>query len=218
MNKYIEKFKKLINEDDEDIMWFFNRLNEEPPLKILEVGAWDEDLAHMLTEAGYDVIAIDLHPYDRAYKLNHKHIVGNFNTMNFDNEFDVVISTSTIEHFGLNVYGENIIDNEYDLLAVKNIWKALKLNGMFYVTVPFGFKFYISMNNWKIYNINELKRRIIQNFKIEIKDYFMSGNASYDNKHYNKGQYLTEAEALSYYSDVPHLTVGLKLRKEFQQD
>lgn len=199
--------------NDQDVLWFFNTLTERPPGRVLEVGAHDESIAYVLAEAGFDVVGVDLREYDRFHGLHpgQRHIVGDFNQMRFKEEFDVVVSTSAIEHFGLNTYREGIEEDDYDVKAVGNVWTALKPSGVFYATVPFGSTFHVQKPDWRIYDSVALRARIIQDFTVEAKDYFASAPAG----RYQLGDTLTEREAMEY-DDLrhPHITVGLKLRKK----
>jgi len=201
-----------ICQNDEDVLWFFNTFTERPPGRVLEVGAHDESIAYVLAELGFDVVGVDLREYDRFHGLHarQRHVVGDFNQMSFKEEFDVAVSTSAIEHFGLNTYREGIFNDDYDVDAVGNVWTALKPDGLFYVTVPFGSTFHVQKPDWRIYDSVSLRARIIQDFTVEAKDYFASAPAG----RYQLGDDLTEREAMEY-GDLrhPHITVGLKLRK-----
>jgi len=198
--------------NDQDVLWFFNVFTERPPGRVLEVGAHDESIAYVLAEAGFDVVGVDLREYDRPHGLHfrQRHLVGDFNQMHFQDEFDAIVSTSAIEHFGLNTYGERIYDDDYDVKAVGKIWTAVKPTGVFYVTVPFGSTFQVQKPDWRIYDSAALRARIIQGFTVEARDYFASAPAG----RYQQGDNLTERDAMEY-ADTrhPHITVGLKMRK-----
>jgi len=65
-----------------------------------------------------------------------------------DNYFDRVISISVIEH----------INDEGDSLAIKEIWRVLKTNGLFSFTVPAKKEFETEYRNKDEYNLNPEKK------------------------------------------------------------
>lgn len=196
-------------ENRREIKWFFNNFDEKPPCKILEVGAANEDILFVLSRIGYKCAGVDLNCYNRPFHLNYEYFNVDFNQMvSLIEKFDVAISISTLEHFGLS----NNIEN-YDALAVQNIWNALKPNGVFYVTVPFGKNhtvFHPTNPMWRFYNSESLKNRIIQKFEVLLQRYLIVEPF----KQFCVGREITEAEA-STFTDYanPAVFAALKLRK-----
>jgi SAM-dependent methyltransferase len=206
--------KGFVREDDEDVKWFFRNLTEPPPLRVLEVGANQESVSWILSNLGYDIVGVDLFPYTGTHPYKHRHIIGDFCELEFEDKFDIVVSTSAIEHFGINVYKEGHKGDDYDAVAVGKVWAILNPNGVFYVTVPFGSKYMVENENWRVYDSEQLKQRIIQQFTVDRMDFFMSADESASQLGFlPRGTVLTKAEAITYDGPQPHLTVGLKLRK-----
>lgn len=68
-------------------------------------------------------------------------------TENFCSEtFDVGICVSVLEHIGLTEYG-NTLNPSGDIIALKNMFKTIKTDGVLYVTVPSSEKDYM-VNSW----------------------------------------------------------------------
>ena len=210
-----EKEIAVIIGRDEDVKWFFKNLTEKPPQKVMELGAWDEDISYILSELGFDVTGVDLHEYDRKVELNHKHVIGDFCTMDYKEEFDIVVSTSAIEHFGLRTYSEKVKNEQYDSVALRKIWEALKDDGVAYITVPYGKKFVTMSPDWRVYNNRKLLSRLLPGFEVEKKEFFMSGDGSDSEGNPLPWGSTVSLKVANKYdgSTVPHLTVGLKLRK-----
>ena len=199
-------------ENRREIKWFFNNFDEKTPCNVLEVGSANEDILFVLSRLGYKCDGVDLQCYNRPFHLNYNHFMADFNLMAslFANFFDVVVSISTLEHFGLS----NNIEN-YDVLAVQNIWNSLKPSGVFYVTVPFGKDYRLAYANpscpvWRVYNSESLKNRVIQKFEILLQSFIVVEPF----KQFCVGREITEAEA-STFTDYanPAIMVGLKMRK-----
>lgn len=63
----------------------------------------------------------------------------NVDVMDFDKQYDVIISISTVEHIGQNAYGESSSgDREAPLQAIVKIYNLLHPGGKALLTVPFG--------------------------------------------------------------------------------
>lgn len=106
-------------------------------MKILDVGCRYSLLPIQLASMGHDVWGIDLHNYRRKHP-NFIFKKGNILRSHFKNDFfDVVVSLSTIEHIGLEFYGERSNING-DRQAIEQIHRILKPGGVFLLTLPFG--------------------------------------------------------------------------------
>src|SRR6185369_5655047 len=112
-------------------------------------------------------------------------------------KFDVAISISAIEHFGLNCYKENdsCPNFVYDSIAMYNIWRLLKPNGVVYLTVPFGAVFVEFVPHWRVYDEEKLKRQIIQNFIVEKEIYLFTADARLHDQKFHRGQQLSKEQA-----------------------
>lgn len=87
-----------------------------------------------------EIVNVDLYPYKNV------DIVGNVNDLPFyNNTCDVVILDSVLEHLG---------DPE---LAIKEIFRILKNNGLFIITVPFMYPYHSSPDDFKRWTIDGIK-------------------------------------------------------------
>lgn len=79
--------------------------------------------------------------------------------------FDSISSLHAIEHFGLGRYGDSINYNGH-ILAIKNIGKMLKKNGIFYFSVPIG-KQRVEFNAHRVFSIKYLLNLFKDEFILE---------------------------------------------------
>lgn len=158
---------------DADTLLFLQHFVASPGATVLEIGANEEPSADILTDNGYKVTAVDLRPAEIC--TQHKRIVGDFLTTEFDEKFDCCFSTSAIEHFGLDVYGSKV-DSTYDKQAATKMYHLLKPGGRCWITVPYGRDYEVA-RDWRVYNQRTLHTRIIQAFVVEKKIFFKSADA-----------------------------------------
>lgn len=131
-------------------------------IKVLDVGSTESLLIYELLHRGYKVQGIDQRLYQER----------NLYTMQFnilDNDlikclplYDYIIAISTIEHIGLGAYGDKKIKNG-DRLAVENIYKMLKFNGYFIITLP---NKYLGTDTGRGYSYQDFEKLIKRLFKI----------------------------------------------------
>jgi SAM-dependent methyltransferase len=161
---------------DADVEYFGRHFAERNHARILEVGCNEEPVAEVLQWFGYEVTGVDARPYWLPTP-HFKFIQADFNSLNFglnfEDHFDAVVATSTIEHFGLGAYGESK-DKDGDVLAMRKIREALRPGGRAYVTVPVGV-WEVNWQGWRVYDEPRLKARIIQDFTVEKEVFFCSG-------------------------------------------
>lgn len=122
-------------------------------IRVLDVGCAGSMFPLLLQALDFDTYGIDI----REYSLpTFNFVQGDISKTNFkDYFFDTVVAVSTIEHIGLSGrYGikENV---EADIKAVEEIYRILRPNGVFLMTVPFG-EFYQIEKHHRIYNIESL--------------------------------------------------------------
>lgn len=200
---------------DADVEYFAKHFNEPSDSQILEVGANDEPIANILSLVGHDVVGVDLRDYNESLRgglpLNFHFLKGDFNDMDFNGEFDAVVSTSTIEHLGLEDYGATRYpEDNGDILAMQNIWKVLRDGGHAYITVPVGFPY--TGGNWRVYSKRLLKERVIGDFTVMQQIFFASGGFTLNNIHYDTGDLLDEKTAFNQHG--PETTTLLILEKK----
>lgn len=182
--------------------------------RVLEVGCHDEHLCRILADNGYDMYGIDLRADDGGqFPLNFTRIQGDFVQFPFAPEaFDMVVSTSALEHFGLGTYGEAFTDPEYDRKAASRIHEVLKPGGVFHCTVPYWtHDFLVSGGDFRLYDQKGLTERIIGEFEVEEQQLFKSAGYACPDDGGNPP--LVKEEDTRALGPDPHLGVFLKLRK-----
>ena len=137
-------------------------------LAVLDVGCNESLLIYELWVRGYEAFGLDQRDYHEKTKIPFiKHDITNpdINPV-FNNFFYYIISLSAVEHIGLGAYGDTKIPNG-DRVALENIYKLLRADGYFIITVP--------MKHWdgptgRGYNIFEFKKLIKGLFDIFLID------------------------------------------------
>jgi ubiquinone/menaquinone biosynthesis C-methylase UbiE len=75
-----------------------------------------------------------------------------------DNFFDAIIVISTIEHIGMPAYGQEVIEEDGDLKAMKEIQRIVKPGGYIFLTTPFRGKELIIEPGERQYSAQRLKQ------------------------------------------------------------
>jgi SAM-dependent methyltransferase len=108
------------------------------PARILDVGGSESTVGLSLASLGHDVTVVD----PRTCRLEHPRLTvvqGRLEDLPADVEpFDVAVSLSAIEHFGLEHYGTLRGDERADLQAIAHIRRRLRPGGTLVLTVPIG--------------------------------------------------------------------------------
>jgi len=137
--------------------------------KILDVGCVESQLPIELASIGHSVYGIDI----RDYPFTHPNFVfgkGDIRKTNFENEFfDYVISLSTIEHIGLDIYGSDF-DEHGDSKSVEEIHRILNVGGKFILTIPMG-KSSIIKNLERIYDYQSVVK-LLNGFEIVKEEFY----------------------------------------------
>jgi cyclopropane fatty-acyl-phospholipid synthase-like methyltransferase len=98
--KILENIRNEYTTLDPEADLFFLEFDEQIGSKILEIGSQHVPIASMLSKCGFEVTGVDLRESDQ--ELNYSHIKADFCQLSFPySSFDVAVSVSTIEHFGL---------------------------------------------------------------------------------------------------------------------
>lgn len=144
--------------------------------KILDIGCYYSNFPISLASMGFSVTGVDLMDYELTHP-NFKFIKGDMVSVALPkNSYDLVTCISTLEHIGLDVYG-----NENDLTADKKVMQRvhsiLKKNGRFILTVPFG-KEYINPS-FRSYNSAGIKALFEPAFKIQKLEYYYSKDSKW---------------------------------------
>lgn len=130
--------------------------------KILDIGCRYSLLPIQLASLGHKTFGIDINEYHRKHK-NFSFTLGDVRESPYKNSFfDYVISLSTIEHIGLNYYGDKK-GGDGDAATVNEIYRILRPGGKFLMTAPFG---KVKDSSW--YRVYSKKRinNLFKQFKI----------------------------------------------------
>ncbi len=215
------RWMQFIDKQDVDFVLFRDHFKAHPNAKILVVGAHDEPSAGILSHMGFDVYGIDLREHDKRLSLcNYKHIIGDFCDMpsSFVREhtgtFDVVVALSCIEHFGMNTYKEGKAHPYYDIIGMRKVWDYLKVGGIAYLTVPIGGAYYECWPNWRVYDHDALKSRLIQDFETMFIQSASAGKwVEKDNRVSKFEDVKATEEEKKHQTPSPHVSTLLVLKK-----
>ncbi len=112
--------------------------------KILDVGPGSSRLPRFLAKAGARVTMLDMDmPLEETTvkkSKNLKFVLGDMTKMSFkDNKFDIVVCISAIEHVDMKKHGyyKKSDYKKRAILAVKEMTRVLKPNGLLYLTTDF---------------------------------------------------------------------------------
>lgn len=107
-----------------------------PHASVLEIGSAEDDWITPMIAARPDlrITGIDWRATQRPADLM---VQGDVLTYDFPAaSFDAIVAVSTLEHIGLNSYGDPL-DPDGDTKAVQRAWTWLKPGGFFYFDVPY---------------------------------------------------------------------------------
>lgn len=107
-------------------------------LKLLDIGGANSLLAYELHRRGYDVSILDQLPYQEKLRPYIAYYQENIFNHCISKKFDVITLVSTIEHFGLNEYGDGKVDNAQDK-ALQVCYDLLKEGGIILLTIPLSY-------------------------------------------------------------------------------
>ncbi len=164
-----KEYERVINERIVEIPFVFQNLDLKKGSNIVEVGCNTSKLSIELASLGYNVTGFDLNDYSLSHP-NFQFIKENFLNNTFKDEtFDAAISISVIEHCGLGAYNESEFSNG-DHQVVDEIYRVLKKDGKFIITVPFGIKDV----DYKQRSYDEKSLGgLLKKFKIENEEFYM---------------------------------------------
>jgi SAM-dependent methyltransferase len=106
---------------------------------VLDFGCVESKIAVHLANLGYSVTAVDLRDWRlRSMHPNIRYIQGNIFCTPLGGPYDLVVALSTVEHVGLEAYGESGFRPEGDKEVMAILRGVLKEGGLMYLTVPYG--------------------------------------------------------------------------------
>ena len=201
---------------DPDALAVLRHWDEKPGSLVLEVGANDNHTANVLAANGHQVLGVDLrrHTFGDKAMINYPRILMDFvqsRIVFHEGQFDAVVSTSAIEHFGMRTYAEATVeDDDYDCKAMDAVYDILRPGGTCYITVPYGREFIVNKPHWRVYDALTLQERIVRKFGgVQLKEFFASGPVL----GWHDGEILSQDFAGSWSGEPPHVAVLLKMRK-----
>jgi len=134
------KQQNLIGDRDIEWSWVAARIPSGNG-KALDFGPGLSHLPLIAAQRGFDVVAVDLDCVPRPYHHPRlKFIENDILSVSFpDASFDLVISSSTVEHVGLaGRYGVSISRPDGDLEAMARLRQFMKADALMLMTIPVG--------------------------------------------------------------------------------
>lgn len=176
----------------------------------VSVGCNDDPFANAFALLGAVCFGYDLRAYNdtnypvlREEPLYH-HLQQDWLTSAIPvSRFDIAVSLSAVEHFGLSEFGGEQHD-EGDRIAMEVMYNVLKPGGYALITVPYGSTWH-ECPHWRRYREEDLRRRIIGRFEEVERAYWWTSIAV--------NEPGPTVEDLRTYSSSADLSVGLLLRK-----
>jgi len=140
---------------------------------VLDVGCAESLLSHELIGRGFRVFGLDLRDYPFMNKLMFFVKRNVIDTKLPSDFFDGILVISTIEHVGLQAYGQCMRDLDGDIEALKELKRILKPHGVIALTTPYlgDTPLRISGNFERRYNKQRLEK-LMSGFKLLREDYF----------------------------------------------
>ncbi|HSB57696.1 MAG TPA: DUF268 domain-containing protein [Nitrosopumilaceae archaeon] len=125
-----------MSERFDEYLWVLENLNTTGNL--LDVGCSESIFAQELTKINsLNVFGIDIRQPE--YTPQFTFFLEDCNKTHFDDGFfDQITVVSSIEHFGLDFYGNKILDEDSDFKSMKELRRILKNNGLIFLTLPYG--------------------------------------------------------------------------------
>lgn len=136
--------------------------------RVLDVGCTGSYLHCEMIGRGFEVYGIDISDFPRK-DPSLIFIKGDIMSLPFrSNFFDIIVAVSTIEHIGLGAYG-NPMENEGDMVAMKEIVRVAKPSSLILITVPYAKVYYI---DWQRHYDGARLQALTDGLNLKSKDYF----------------------------------------------
>lgn len=117
--------------------WVLDNLGSAKGRLVLDVGCTGSLLDHELLARGFRVVGLDICEHTMRTRGQAFVKANVINTGLPSETFDVILSVSTIEHVGLNAYSQDLLSDDGDFLAMKELRRLLKPGGMLVLTLPY---------------------------------------------------------------------------------
>jgi SAM-dependent methyltransferase len=117
--------------------WICATLPREPK-RALEIGSGKSPIVPAMLALGYDVTAVDLCEDLSRQVAGFRLLLGDFNALEIEHGFDVVVLCSVVEHIGLSGRYGSPEDEWGDVKAMRKIASLLNPDGLLFLTIPVG--------------------------------------------------------------------------------
>lgn len=162
--------RALVNERIVEIPFVLNSLPGKKDVELLDLGCSESPLAMFCASLGYKTIGIDGRDYP-YYHPNFRFIKADLTSLPLaDQSIDVAIAISTLEHIGLGFYQDKTKPSG-DQQTVDEVYRILKPQGLFLISVPFGCAQQTTQQ--RIYNYAALSK-LLKNFRIETEMFYQN--------------------------------------------
>jgi len=142
-------------------------------MRVLDLGSSSSLLPLRLARRGFEIVAVDIRPYPFSHK-NLTTVQADIIDPHFGDNFlpfDVVTCVSTLEHIGIGYYEDNMINNG-DKISLENIYKTLKPEGSFLITMPYSGHF--SQDNFqRIYDEQSINKLFSEGWVLKMAKYYI---------------------------------------------
>lgn len=108
------------------------------PRCALEIGPGKSPIIPAMLSMGYDVSAVDTSADPTLFIDGFSFMRGDFNDVQWERKFEIVVACSVVEHFGLAGRYDSKADADGDLKAMRRIRTLLEPAGKVLLTVPVG--------------------------------------------------------------------------------
>ena len=127
------------------------------PCSVLDVGCAESFLSYELLWQGFTVFGVDIRPY-YAKPRKMTFIRTDVTKLPFRNAlFDNIVIVSTIEHIGVGLYEEKLIEENADYDVMLELKRVLKPNGKIFLTTPFRGEYQLAPGA-RLYDIDRLQK------------------------------------------------------------
>jgi SAM-dependent methyltransferase len=167
--------------------------------KALEIGCGESPVIPAMLAMGYEVVGVDLGDRLASLVSGFTHVRGDFNQIDLDSDFNVVVACSSIEHFGLSGRFGSSEDPSGDLKAMQKISRLLLPGGLLFLTIPAG-RDAVHKPWHRVYGRERLPR-LLQGFEI-VQQRFLS------KKPWGPWQEANKEGALEYPADIRRYALG----------
>jgi SAM-dependent methyltransferase len=126
-------------EGEKLIDWAWICTNLPPgPKRALEIGPGKSPIIPAMLSVGYEVTAVDTLADPTSLVDGFRFVQGDFNDLQCDQKFEVIVVCSVVEHVGLAGRYNAKADADGDLKAMRRIRELLEPTGRVLLTLPVG--------------------------------------------------------------------------------